>query len=457
MRTTGHQDPAAASSRPPQAPGSRPLLGHAVELRRRPLAFMESLPAYGPVVKVRLGPQPAYVVCDPALTHRVLTDFRTFDRTGPLHDRVRAAMGAGLGTVAYQGHRRQRLLMQPAFHQAHLGGYVEVMRREAAAAMGAWRDGQVVDMVEEAFRITSAVTLKALFSSRIEDGEAEELRDHFDVFLKGAYTRALLPWTARLPTPANRRYARALAGWRRKVASLVAAYREAGGRQDDLMARLMAARDDADGAAGDTELSDQVAVLILAGGETTSAAVAWTLHLLGRHPQALAAVRAETDTVHPGTVPTAAELPQLRATGRAVKEAMRLYPPAWVIPRTCTRDTTLGGHTLPAGSTVIYSPYVLHRHPGLFDEPHRFHPDRWRSGGHGGGPDRTSYIPFGAGATKCIGEEFGTAEAILLVAAVVGGWEFSAPEDTAVLPHARAVLTPVSLPLRMTRRVARGV
>ena len=118
-----------------RAPGAWPFLGHAVALLRRPLPLLDSLPEHGDLVEIRLGPRPAFVLCHPDLARRVLTDFRGFDRAGLGYERVRAAMGNGLATAAYQDHRRQRLVMQPAFRHEHLRGYVAVMRQEITAAL----------------------------------------------------------------------------------------------------------------------------------------------------------------------------------------------------------------------------------------------------------------------------------------------------------------------------------
>jgi pentalenene oxygenase len=440
-----------AEPRSGRAPGAWPLLGHTPRLLRRPLEFMGSLPEQGDLVEIRLGPRPAFVLCHPDLARQVLTDLRTFDRTGPVFERTRAALGSGLATASYQDHRRQRLVMQPAFRHEHLRGYVEVMRAEIAAAMDRWRPGERVDLVEEVFALTNAVALKALFSSRVGSREAEELREAFDVFLRGIYARAALPWAGRVPSPANRRYTRSLGRWRAIVARLIAEYRAGDGGRDDLMAKLVAARDDEQQAMSDAELSDQVAVLLLAGGETTSAAVAWTLQLLARHPPVLAALRRETADVLGGEVAGWEHLPQLDLTARAVREAMRLYPPAWILPRTCTRDTVLAGRTVPAGATVVFSPYVLHRRADLFPQPHAFDPDRWLATA-GAAPHRTSHLPFGAGSTKCIGEEFGSAEATLVVATLTERWDLSALAGAPLAPTARAVLAPKSLPIRLVAR-----
>jgi cytochrome P450 len=138
-----------------------------------------------------------------------------------------------------------------------------------------------------------------------------------------------------------------VATWRAQVSDLIESYRQTGADRGDLMSRLLADRDEDDHGLPDTELADQVAVLMLAGGETTSAAVTWSWHLLTTHPEILAAVHTETDAVLGGDVARWDHLPHLDLTARVVREALRLYPPAWVLPRVCTRPVTLAGRTLP--------------------------------------------------------------------------------------------------------------
>jgi len=384
------RDMPATAPRFGRAPGAWPLLGHVVALQRRPLALLDSLPAHGDLVEVRLGPRPAYVVCHPALARQVLTDLRGFDRTGLVYARVRTAMGNGLASAAHADHRRQRLIMQPAFRREHLRGYVTVMRQEITAAMAAWHDGDRVDLVDEMFGLTTTIALRALFSSHLDPARAELLRRAFDTFLRGIYTRAVLPLAGRLPT-----------------------------------------------------------VLMLAGGETTSAAVTWSWHLLATHPEILHAVQAETGTVLGSDVAGWDHLPRLDLTARVVREALRLYPPAWVLPRTCTRPVTLAGRTLPPGAMIVFSPYILHRRPDQYPDPTRFDPARWLTPA----PERrTSYLPFGAGATRCIGEEFGLAEATLILATTAARWTLTPDPGTPVTPAARAVLVPKAFPVRLSAR-----
>ena len=454
-----------------RAPGGWPLLGHFLPLRRDPLGFVDSLRGQGDLIALALGPLRFVMVCDPKLVHEVLTDLRTYDRAGAVFDRVRRAMGSGVATVTYPDHRRQRLIMQPAFHARHLPGYAEVMRAQTTALLDGWRDGEVVDMVEEMFSLTTAIALRSLFSSRLDSAAAGKLREAFEVFLRGSVTQIALPTLlGRIPLPANRRYQAALRQWRRQVRELIAGYRSgaadavdevAGDDERDLMARLLAARGDDGEGLTDEELSDQVAVLLIAGAETTSASLAWAIYLLCTHPEVLEAVSAEADRVLGGEVAGWEHLPELELTGRVLQEAMRLYPPSWLLHRTATRETRLGGHVIPAGTLILFSQYMLQRDPSIFPEPDRFDPDRWLafSGGRSTPATvRQSYVPFGGGPTKCLGEQFATAEAVLALASMLTRWnlELRDPEG-ARNPDCRLVLLPRRLPVRLTTRARSGV
>jgi cytochrome P450 len=436
-----------------RAPGAWPGLGHVPALLRHPLRLLGSLPEHGDLVELRLGRRPALVLCHPDLARQVLTDFRTYDRVGPIYDRVRLAMGAGLATARREDHRRQRLIMQPAFRRQYLAGYVAVMRQEIATMMSKWHDGQRLDMVEEMFSLTTRIALRTLFSAQISSADAEELRTALDVFLKGTYMRAILPAAAKLPLPANLRYARALASWHGQVQGLISQSRRLGADSDDLMSRLISSSEsEADGMT-DRELADQVAVLLLAGAETTSSAVVWALHLLNQHPQVLEALHGETDAVLGRQAAGWEALPRLELTTRIVHEALRLYPPAWVTLRTSVREVTLAGRVVPAGSLLIFSPYVLHHRADMFPAPERFDPDRWLAQEQDVAvPHRTSFLPFGAGAARCIGEEFGLAEATLILSSIAARWTLTLQSGVTVSPQARAVLAPSQFPVRLSER-----
>ncbi|GGS82796.1 cytochrome P450 [Streptomyces tanashiensis] len=432
-----------------RAPGAWPLLGHLPYLATRPLSFLDSLPGHGDVVRVRMGPRTAHVVSHPALVRRVLTDRRSFDRSGVLYEKVRALLGNGLATCPNAEHRDQRRTLQPAFHHSLMDRYAAVMTAETQALTARWRPGAVVDVTEEAFRLTTAVAVRTLFSAGITAQAAEELREALEVLLRGVYTRVVAPVVDRVPSPARRRYRRALARWRTGVAAIVAAYRAAGVDHGDALSLLLAVRDEHGRALSDAELGDQVATLVLAGAETTSSVLAWALRLLADHPEAAGRLHRELDAVLAGGPVTAADLPRLPYTADVVREVLRLYPPAWAITRTTTRETELAGLPLAPGSTVICCLYLLHRRRELFPDAARFDPDRWAAGE----APRDAWLPFGLGATKCVGDVFGTVEAGLALAAIASRWHLTPVSPRPPRPVPRIVLSPGPQPMRLAGRV----
>ncbi|MGK5543525.1 cytochrome P450 [Streptomyces sp. URMC 127] len=477
--------PADSGLRAGRAPGARPLAGHLAAFYRTPLSFLDGLPRHGDLVEVRLGRRPVFVLCHPALVRRVLTDDRTYDRDGAHYERSRRAMGNSLATCPYADHRAQRRLMQPAFRPDHLDRYAAVMRQTIGETMDGWRHGQETDLVRELFGLATKTALRALFGADLPPAEARELHDALDTFLKGIYRQSLVPWAARLPIPANRRYARALACWRAHTTRLIDTHRaqtddgQAADRaadRKDVLSHLLSVRMPDGTPVADDAVHDQSTALVLAGIETTAAALAWACHLLSHHPDVEEELSAEARGVLGERAATQDDLPRLPLTGRVVTETLRLYPPAWIIPRITTVETELAGLCLPAGSTVVFSPYVVHRRGDLYPEPHRFLPGRWaadegpggggpggaRSGGErsggarSGDPDRSArlraYAPFGFGAHRCIGEEFALTEATMALATLAARWRLRAVPGVTIRPAARAVLAPERLPMYLYAR-----
>jgi pentalenene oxygenase len=252
---------------------------------------------------------------------------------------------------------------------------------------------------------------------------------------------------ARLPLAANREFDTALGRLHALIDGIVGDYRRSGEDRGDLLSALLAARDDEDGGRmSDQEIHDQVMTLLLAGVETTASALTWAWHLLASHPEAEARLHAEVDEVLGGRAPTYADVPRLAYTQRVFTETLRLYPPAWMFTRMTAEPTELGGHLLPSGTDVLISPYVIHRIPELFASPAAFDPDRWL-------PERAqdvargSYLPFGGGSRKCIGDVFGMTEATLALAALASRWRLRPVPGTVVKARAGMSLTAGPLPM----------
>jgi cytochrome P450 len=453
-------EPHTTALRSGRLPGTWPLLGDVPALRHGPLAFLDSLPAHGDLVEVRLGSMPAFVLGHPELIHEVMVEDRVYDRDGPLYARSRQALGNSLATCPHADHRRQRRMLQPAFRYERMAGYAEVIRRSVGETLDGWHPGRTVDLTGEFFGLATRAAIGALFTAAPDDRVRDGLQRSLDTFLRGVYRHSLLPWSARVPLPANRRYARALESWRRYSTTLIEAARTgAPGRAGatDVLTHLLAARGDDGSAVPEGEIQDQVTALVLAGSETTAAGMAWACHLVATHPEVAERLQAEADEVLGGRLATWDDMPRLDYAGRVVHEALRLYPPAWVIPRVTTRETVLAGRRLPRGATVLFTPYLTHRRADVHRDPLRFDPDRWPEGaGRGGRPmstGRGSYVPFGEGAHRCIGETFALVEATMAVASVAARWSLRPlPAARPVRPAARAVLAPQRLVVRLHPR-----
>ena len=445
---------AAAVNAIPVAAGAWPLLGHLAPAIRDPLAFLVSLPDRGDLVRVRLGPTSAVVVCSPALVWQVLRNDRIFDRGGFLIDRLREVLGHGVATCPHDTHRRQRRLVQPAMSRSRLPAYARTMIDHTAEVTGSWSDGRVLDVNTEMLTITSRNTLATLLGNALPDTVLHRTVGDLSTCLAAVPRRALTPpLLNRLPTRANRRYRRARARMRHTLSTVIADRRTTGTDHGDLLSALLAARDPkaTDQHLSDTEVLDEVITIFIGGTETTASALAWSLHLLCHHPGIADRMRTEVDTMLAGRPPTYADLPRLELTHRVVTEALRLWPPGWVLTRTVTEDTRLGGHFLPAGSPIVYSPYVIHHRPDVYDQPDLFDPDRWL-------PDRAvhipreAYIPFGDGARRCLGDNFGMIEAVLVLAAITARWRLEPIPGQGVRPALGAILRPHELRMRTVAR-----
>ncbi|MFB7334036.1 cytochrome P450 [Streptomyces adustus] len=442
-------DPTRRSWRIAKAPGGLPLVGHALQLARRPLEFLSSLPGAGDLVELRLGAKATYLPCHPELVQQVLRSARVYDTGGPVKEKARPILGNGLITSDWADHRRQRRMVQPAFHTARIATYAVVMQEECAAQAETWRAGRPLDVADAMQALTARVTARALFSTEMAPHSVAEIQRSLPVMVRGAFRRAMDPTglVARLPLAANREFAAALARLHRLIDAIVGDYRHTGEDRGDLLSALLAARDEEDGGAmTDQEVHDQVMTLLLAGVETTASALTWAWHLLATHPEAEARLHAEVDEVLGGRVPEYADVPRLVHTQRIFTETLRLYPPAWMYTRTTTEPTELAGHRLPTGADLLISPYVIHRIPEFFPRPEVFDPDRWLPE-RAGEVARGSYLPFGAGSRKCIGDVFGMTEATLALAAIASRWRLRPVPGTTVAPRAEMSLTAGRLPM----------
>jgi cytochrome P450 len=446
----GRERPASIE-RPPG-----PRLGRIATMRafqRDPIALLERAAAFGDVSLLRTPRAPTFVLNHPDLVWGVLvSDHRSFHK-GPTMDAARRVLGDGLLTSEGEHHRRQRRLIQPLFLGSRLDAYVPTMLALTDRAVRGWRNGAWLDVHAEMSRLTLAIVVATLFGSDLVDDEARAVSSALAEVL-AQYPRAFSPLlgvTERLPLPANRRFERASGVFDRVVYGLIERRHAEGAGGDDLLSRLLRARDE-EGSMTAAQVRDEAITLFLAGHETTSNALSWAWHLLARHPDDADRLAAEAVAVEIGRDARADAADAFPFARAVIDESMRRFPPAWAIGRRATAPHAAGGYVVPAGAITVVSPWLLHHDPRWWPAADRFVPDRWLT------PDpdrpRAAYLPFGAGPRMCIGEPFARLEAVLVLSRIARGWRFEAAANAEVGLQPAITLRPRGgLPMRA---VARG-
>jgi len=384
------------------------------------------------------------VVSDPGLAREVLvTQGRAFGKGHALRQ-TRFLLGDGLLTADRELHRRQRPLVQPAFTRARIAAYAQDMVVAAQEHVAGWRPGEVVEMAGEMQRLALAAVGTTLLGTRTGSEAAARVGPALATVLR-AWEVALLPGTERLREsrlPGAVRTRAAIAELDDLVRGVVADGRRREGG-DDVVSALLRAQDAAH--ADDTQVRDEVMTLLLAGHETTANALTWTLHLLSDAPHVAARLRRALAAL--GRTPTYEDLPALPYAYAVVAEAMRLYPPAWILEREALDDVVVGGIRVPRGGQLVMCTWVLHRDPRSWVAPLAFRPERWldEQGGFdesAPGQPKGAWQPFGGGTRVCIGESFAWTEAVLLLSVLLRAYAPVREPDQRVATRAAVTLRP---------------
>ncbi|MGF1238729.1 cytochrome P450 [Streptomyces sp. 2-6] len=435
------------------APGALPLLGHVPALWRYPLEFLASLPAHGDLVELRLGPNRAYLAAHPELVREVLLNPRVYDKGG-VFDKARQLLGNSLSVSRGEEHRFQRRLIQPAFRPAKIAAYTSAVAADTRRVTDSWRSGETQDISDTMHALLMRVAARTLFSAGLDDALIEEARRCLRTVSHGIYKRTMAPLgiMEKLPTPANRAYARANGRLRQIVADMIARRGRSETGQEDLLATLLQAEHPETGEKlDDRQVLDQVITFLVAGSETTASTLAFVFHLMGTLPEVEKQVHAEVDEALRDRTPGYDDLPGLPYTRSVITEALRLYPPSWMAMRVTTQDVGLGGRTVPAGTMILYSAYALHHNPALFPDPEHFDPGRWEGDRLAQVP-RGALLPFGAGTHKCIGDVLALTETALIVATVAARWRLRPVPGTRLRLEPKATLEAGPLPMVLERR-----
>lgn len=403
---------AAAQRRTVPGPRGLPILGHVTPFLRDKLGFLEDCVArYGTTVRLRIG-EPTLLVADPEdIRHVLITSSGNYDKSRRMTSaRGRRVSGSGVLTASGKEHTRLRKLLAPLFRREVSEEHSNGVAENARGVVSGWGDGDEIELGEVCARLTQRNIQGIVFGRDFEDPEFEAAirarREYFEY-----HFRALFPFPELVPCAIVRRHRRAL-----RVIDRVIADRLEGGATHGpcLLEKLTVLRDDEGRRLGFTAMRDEVRTLCVTGYETLGEALTWALYLLAEHPDAAARLHEECDRVlGAGSGPATPET--LPYTYAVLQEAMRLYPPTWLYVRMARKaDVLPSGAAVAAGSKIYLSQWVVHRHPGYFDDPLRFDPDRF--GGGADPPSKFTYFPFGVGPRVCLGKTLGELEGVICLA-----------------------------------------
>jgi cytochrome P450 len=315
----------------------------------------------------------------------------------------------------------------------------------ARAGIGDWRDDVVVDAVTEARRVVLPLVSSVHFTQQLDLPMPElvsKLRTVADAMVDA--TSFSLELRVRVFPRRIVEAAEARQSVLDSLARSIARTRRDGGTGDDDLFALLIEIGDAEGLSDD-EIVQEAFGHLFNSPDTTVSAFAWTTYLLATHPSALAQVREELDAV--AGEPTPEQLPYTIAV---LSESLRLYPPSWRLKRRALVDHELDGHRIRAGAHVWASPTVVHRDERWWPHPTAFLPERWLTGAR---PEQYTYMPFGGGNRKCLGEQLSWRTLTALLIAVLGRWDIAYAGTAPAVPAASSTLQPLGgMPIHVRRR-----
>ncbi|HKI00542.1 MAG TPA: cytochrome P450 [Thermoanaerobaculia bacterium] len=389
------------------APGPKgyPLVGVVPFMIKHGAEYLMSVfQRHGDVAELKLlGPMRMFLISHPDGVEYVLKkNHRNFLVKRPsMH--LEAMMGKGLTMSNGDLWLHQRRLMQPAFHRQKIEAMAASTARHVAERIGHWENAGPIDLASEMEQLSLNAMLAALFGSGVSRSETRRITDAVELVLRVAGRGMFLEVPPFIPTPENLRVKRALKDLTHVVLGLIEQRRHASEEQcNDLLSLLLQAHDDAT-AMSEQQLRDEVTSVLVAGYESTAVTLTWMFYLLSQNPEVEHRLRQEIASVLGDRAPTMADLSSLEYLNRVISESMRCYPAFWAMTRETIADDEIGGYRVPARSLIVVSPFVTHKHPGFWEEPDRFDPDRF-SAERSAGRHRFSYFPFGAGPRVCIGE-----------------------------------------------------
>jgi len=433
--------PDTASLRPPEAAERFDIGATDDSLERMTALFAR----HGDIYRVYAPGRKSWtwVINHPDDVKRVLVANHRNYTKGTGLDRVRILLGNGIMTSEGEFWRRQRYMMQPMFHRRVMTRFAQTIDAANTRFLQRWeaqaQRGEPVNLTDDMSELTLEIVLRSIFGRDLDTLTRQGGGNPFDVVTK--------------ETARDLKFAYRFRSLAKLVAQLMQQRRAEPAEHFDFLAMLMDARDRESGEPmTERALIDEVMTLVVAGHETTASALNWTWYLLSRHPGADARLHAEIAAAAQTPSPSLDQVQALAYTSQVVNEALRLYPPGWLLSRRTVEPDVLGGYEVPAGTDVLLSPYLLHRHPRYWKEPEAFRPERFDAA-HEAERPRFAYMPFAAGPRHCIGETLALYEMLMHLYKVARHYRLVRASDEPIELEAQINLrTRKPLIMRLERR-----
>ncbi|NBU98855.1 MAG: cytochrome P450 [Spirochaetia bacterium] len=427
----------------PGPPGFFPSGKYAKIFKKDPMElFMRINNDFGSTASFSIFGIRITTITNPSDVKYVLQENSSNYKKSITYNELKHILGQGLLTSEGSFWKRQRRISQPAFKKSMIEGFAVIVLEEIDKVLKSYENKRFTDISEDMMKITFTVVGKALFQKDLGE-RAEIIGNALETSLEMVLDRiqTLFKFPLTIPTPTNNKLNRAINTMKSVVDEIILERRKSGGGQGDLMDFLMFTKDEETGETmTDSQIRDEVLTFLLAGHETTSNALSWTFYLLSLHPDIRNKVREEVYPVM-RTGLGYSSLENLPYTRNVIQEAMRLYPPIWIIERTPIKDDIIGGYKIPAGSVVSISINSLHKDKDYWTNPEGFDPERFNpensAGRHG-----YSYLPFGGGPRICIGNHFAMMEATLILASIVHHYDLNLTSLANVLRNPVITLRP---------------
>jgi cytochrome P450 len=408
-----------------------PLLGNLPDFTKDRLGLFQRMAHTADVCGIHFGPFPGIFFNKPEHVQSILVQHAyAFDKGPIVHKIVRPAIGNGIVCSEGDFHRHQRKLMAPAFQPRQIANYAEIVGHYGEKTLQTWADGAVIDLNQHMSSMTMSVIGKILFDADVFTSTGElggAMLTAFEYVSRAIPSLFKLPYS--WPLPHHLRMRKATTLLHSHIQRFINERRANPDKRRDFLSLLLDARDEHDQSMSDEQVMTECLTLFGAGYETTAAALCWSWYLLCQHPEIYRKVQQEVDSVLQGRTPTYADLEQLPYCLQVLKEALRLYPPAYATYRRALNDIEIDGYHIPKNWAVFIAPYTLHRREDIFPQPETFDPERFAPEQEKLLP-RYAYVPFGAGPRICLGLYFSLMEGHLLLATLAQRVNFTLLSDS---------------------------